>query len=364
MIKTEIRSHIPANKVKSYSMDENTTLNTLDKLGIGVDNLTLKCLMKDVKQVAMDSDIPLSTLPNLSSPVQFLQFWISNIVRVITSARKIDEIAGRTMAGTWKDEEIVQTFLELTGSAKIYGDHTNIPLASWNETFETRSIVRLELGCETGILEEERAGAMRINSASEKKTAIAEALAIAMNKIGFYGYNGGANKTYGLFNDPNLPSYITVALGASNDTEWSTKTFLEITDDIKTAIQSVVSKCGGRFDVYKDSFQLDLPLSVQQYLNTMNTLGTQSVKEWLSSNYPNCRLVFAPELDGANGGSNVMYIIVDKLVETRTLDQYIQDNFRLLGVEKRAKGMIEDYSCATSGIFFKNAIGVSRYTGI
>ena len=33
--------------------------------------------------------------------------------------------------------------------------------------------------------------------------------------IGFYGFNSGANNTYGYLNDPGLGAYVEVATGAS-----------------------------------------------------------------------------------------------------------------------------------------------------
>ncbi|XAO36712.1 major head protein [Pseudomonas phage WP1] len=86
-------------------------------------------------------------------------------MKVITAARKIDEIIGIDTVGSWEDQEIVQGIVEPAGIAVEYGDHTSIPLTSWNASFQRRTIVRGELGLLVGTLEEGRASAIRLNSA-------------------------------------------------------------------------------------------------------------------------------------------------------------------------------------------------------
>ena len=88
--------------------------------------------------------------------------------------------------------------------------------------------MRFEQDMEVMILEEERAAAVRQNSGELKRAAVAQALAIELNRIGFFGYNDGGCRTYGFLNDPSLPNYVTVPQGAGGDTEWSTKTFRKL----------------------------------------------------------------------------------------------------------------------------------------
>ena len=209
-----------------------------------------------------------------------------------------------------------------------------------------------------------RASRMRIDTHKEKAAAAAQSLAIEMNRIGFYGYANGENQTYGLLNDPNLPAYQTVAEGAQTDSSWAKKTFLEITADIITAVSTLVNQLGGLFDPINDEFTLSLSLVSTQWLNTMNELGTKSVYTWLKETYPKIRIESAPELNGANGGSNVFMIHVNQVNGKDTIKQYVQDVLRLIGVEKKAKVTLEDYACATAGVLVQQPIGVVRYSGI
>lgn len=367
--KTEIRLNLAPNQVRKFSFDDygKVSNNDLSALGVGMD----ASIMSDVSAIfgrqsnyAMDASYPLQTTPTISNPVQFFQYWAPEAIEIVTAARKIDDIVGRTIAGSFEDEEIVTTILERTGTARPYTDTANIPLASWNQNFATRSIVRFEEGLEVGYLEGMRASRMRIDSHREKAQAAAESLAIEHNRVGFYGYANGQNKTYGFLNDPSMPAYQTVAAGESSDTTWSKKTFNEITADIITAVSALVNRLKGLFDPTKDSFTLVMSLESTQWLYTMNELGTKSVSAWLKETYPNIRIESAVELNGANGGSNVFYMFVDKINGKDVIKQYVQDVLRLVGVEKRAKVIIEDYASATAGIIVQQPIGIVRYSGI
>ena len=360
--KTEIRLDLAPDKVRKFSLNNQSypvSASDLSALGVSMDS----ALMPSVKQY-FSMDAALQTTASITNPVQFFQYWAAEAVEIVTAARKIDDIIGRTIAGSFEEEEIVTTIMERTGSAHPYTDTANIPLASWNQNFETRSIVRFEEGLEVGYLESLRASRQRIDSHKEKAAAAAESLAIEHNNIGFYGYADGTNKTYGYLNDPFLPAYETVAAGGSGETAWADKTFDEITADIITAVSKLVTNLGGNFDPINDEFVISLALSCTQYLYTLNSLGTKSVSEWIKDTYPKARIEAAVQLDGANGGSNVFYIHVSKVNGKDTVKQYVQEVLRLVGVEKYAKVIREDYASATAGVIVQYPIGVVRYSGI
>jgi hypothetical protein len=359
---TEIRSHIPASKVHSFVWDTKTTEQTLNKLGIGYEKSALKEMQSFY---GMDAAVAGITTPTVTTPIQFLQHWLPNVVEVVTAAKEIDAIAGRTMAGNWYDEEIVMQVLERTGQAVPYGDHTNIPLSSWNLNYETRDIVRFEEGIQVGVLEEMRAGAMNISSQTRKREAAAESLAIELNNIGFFGYNEGNNKTYGFLNDPNLPAYTTVATNGAGtpSTKWKDKTYAQITNDLRTAFAALRTQSGNLFKPERDAAKLVIAVNCMEYLNVENEFG-KSVYDFLKQNYPNVTIESAVQLDGANGGANVFYLFAESINGNPVLNQYVQDVFRLVGTEKRAKVFVEDYSNASAGILVSQPVGIVRYSGI
>lgn len=356
-------SSIPGGKVRSYAIDSKTTEQTLRMLGINYSQDAMAEFRHYAKVTGQDAAPALQTTPSNMTPVQFLQYFIPEVIRVITASRDADAILGRDFAGTWSDEKIVQPVVEHTGQSRPYGDKTNKNLSGYNLNFEERTIVRFEEDVEVGKLEEERAAKVNINAAGELRLAAAESLAINANLVAFFGYNAGVNKTYGILNDPNLGAYQNLPAGSSGQSEWADKTFNEIVADIKTAMATIRVQTGNRFKPERDASVLTLPVSVVDQLQTVNGIGTQSVKQWLNENYPNCRIESAVQFDGANGGDNVFYLTAETLDGKKTANQYMQDALRLVGVEMKAKGFLEVYSNATAGAFYRQPVGTVRFSG-
>lgn len=350
----------------SKTIADNTVRQFMAEIGIGMDAGVERQLQQFY---SMDADLvaPL-TSASIPTPVQFLQQWLPGLVEAITAARKIDDLVGISNQGQWHQEEVVQQIIEYTGQVQIYGDYSVIPLASWNTNYERRSIVNFEEGIQVGKKEEARAAEARINSADSKRTAAAVALEIQRNKIGFNGYNSGANRTYGYLNDPNLPGYVTVANGASASPLWSSKTANEIIADLLGGLTALRVQSQERVDPTKDSITLAIATAAVDRLSTPTTTGF-SVWNWLKENYPNVRVVSAPELNAANGGANVFYMYAESVRDSgsddqRTFIQVVPAKFMTLGVEQKAKSYAESYVNATAGVLCKRPYAVIRRSGI
>lgn len=366
---TTVHHHISAASAATagpfvLSADEVTEYRALAALGIGLDDRSLAGMY-----AAMDANVLTPTIgtPTIGVPAQFLQNWLPGLVRTITQARKIDLLVGISTAGSWEDEEVIQGILEPTGLAVPYGDYTNVPLASFNPSWERRGVVRFEQGIRVGKLEEARMGRVNINSATEKRGAAAISLDILRNRVGFYGYNGGASRVFGFLNDPGLPAYTTVATGAGGGTTWASKTFLEITADIRSAMAALQSQSGDTIDPNETPLILAVSTAAAQFFGVTSEYGN-SVKAWLGE-FSNIRIVSAPELNGANGGANVFYLYPETVQDGSTdggkvFDQIVPTRFQTLGVEQQAKAYIEDYTNATAGVMVKRPWAIVRRTGI
>jgi len=342
---------------RDYVMDEIEAL--LPAIGVGFN----RGVLEKLADYAMDTIAQLPITASIATPIQFLQNWLPGIVEVITAKRSIDELTGRTTVGSWEDEQIVQQVMALTGAAQPYQDTTNVPLASWNQTFVTRTVVRFELGLRVGNLEEARSARVRVDSAASKRTSAALQLEIQRNAVGFYGYNSGTGGTYGFLNDPNLPAYVNNPNGV-----WASATFANIQQDLLTAFQLLRTQSQGRITPNKDALTLALPTACIDYLATTTDFG-MSVWAWLKEFYPNVRVIDAVQLNGANGGANVFYVYADKVADSGTDDQntfvqIVPATFQMLGIQKLAKGYEEDYSNATAGILCKRPYAIVRMTGI
>jgi hypothetical protein len=308
------------------------------------------------------------TTGTIVTPIQFLQNWLPGFVKALTTARKIDELVGIDTIGNWRDEWIVQGLIEPQGNVAVYSDGSNVPLADWNVNWNQRTVVRFESGVQVGRLEQARASAAMVNSDAEKRAASVLQLEIWRNLIGFFGFNSGANQTYGILNDPGLPAYVTVATGVAGLT-WAVKTYLEIQLDLITAFNQLQIQSQDNIDPQAVDTTLAIPFSTAQYLSKQNALGNQSVMQWLKATYPKCRVVTNPQFTAANGGSSVFYLWADEVEDggtddKRTFIQVVPVKFMALGVEQRAKSYVEDFTNATAGIMLKRPYAVVRYSGI
>lgn len=376
-------------------------VSALAKIGMVFDRNTVTQQIRHLNDIgafessAMDSNfMATATQASIPTPIQFLQNWLPGFVKVLTAARKIDEVIGIQTVGSWEDEEIVQGIVEPAAMATEYGDLTNIPLASWNTNFERRTIVRGELGITVGLLEEGRAAAMRLNSAETKRQAAAVGLEIFRNAVGFYGWNSGKGRTFGILNDPNLLPYYSAPFGAWGAAPASGSTINEkwqqIIADIRFAIVQLRVQSGDNIDPLKAKMTMVLPTNKVDYLSITTEFGI-SVSDWLTQTYKGLRIVSALEFQGAGpaadstGGvpittapfqntdkSDVFYLFLDEVdssVDGSTDDgsvfsQLVQTKFITLGVEKKAKSYVEDYSSATAGALCKRPWACVRVVGI
>lgn len=373
---SQTHSYIAPRNVRPFDMKSVTdqAVASLARIGLVFDHSVvteqLQALGKAgaFKGAAMDNNFTaMATTPSLPTPIQFLQAWLPGFVKVMTAARKIDDIVGIKTVGSWEDQEIVQGVVEPAASVTEYGDYTNIPLATWNTNFERRTIVRGEMGMAVGLLEEGRASAMRLNSADTKRQGAAIGLEIFRNAIGFYGWNSGNNRTFGLLNDPSLPAAISApSLG------WAAGTFAKITGDIRAAIVQLRTQSQDQIDPEAVNLTLAIPTNKVDYLSVTTDFGI-SVRDWIKQTYPKMRVTSAPELTGSGAGpSDMFYLFAEEIDGSidgstdggETFAQLVQTKFMTLGVEKRAKSYVEDYANATAGVMCKRPWAVVRMYGI
>lgn len=366
---SKIHSHVAGRNARPLVLTAEDAANfgQLEILGI---NIGSAAVVRDMA-IALDAAPDLSGLTGVASmgaPAQFLQTWLPGFVGLMTAARKIDELVGITTVGNWEDAEIIQGQIEPTGLAQPYGDRTPVPLASWNVNYERRGVARFEQGMNVGRLEEIRTAKMKVNTAAQKRGAAGLALDILRNRVGFYGYNGGTGRIYGFLNDPGLPGYVNVANPGAG-MGWANKTFLQISADIREAAGALQSQSQDNINPRSMATTLAIPTISDTYLTVTSDFGI-SVEDWVKKTYPQMRIVSAPELNGANGGANVFMLYAESVNDSLSDDggqvfmQMVPTKFLTLGVEKRSKDYVEDYSNALAGVMVKRPYAVIRRSGI
>ena len=342
-------------------------------LGISFSDKFLAASHGSGSGIALDAGIiqPVIT-PSGGTPVQFLQEILSGTVHILTVVRKADEVSPVVVAGQWHYEEIALKTMEHTGTPQLYSDHGGLPLGSFHEDYQRRQVIRLEMGIEHTPLADARSSATGTSPQNEKRTALANAFEIIRNDIAFNGFNFGTGKTYGILNDPNLPAYIDVALGAGGDTLWSTKTTVEVINDLSSAYKALEIQAGGNVDPTKDAIDLCIPLAFNHYLTKADGSFSngKTAMEWLKDNYPSTTVVTVPQFAGADAGENVFYLKAISVDNSGTdggesMIQVVPAKMRATGSVLNAKGGVtEGYTSACAGTFVKRAYSVTRYSGI
>ena len=347
----------------------------LRQIGIGLPSRSsVQLAMDSINAAAMDSITNPVTSAAVGTPAQFLQEFLPGVVHVLTRARVGDMLAPMVAAGQWHDEEVVQRVLEHLGKPEAYKDHGDLPVTSWNQTYDRRTIVRFEMGVAVHLLEEARAAAASVNDAVEKRAAATEALEIQRNHVFFNGYNDGTNRTYGFLNDPNLPSYVTVDTGTGGDTTWASKSVNERISDLLTAFSAIRSQSGSRIDPQRDKLILAMASDVVDSLNDLDTLGGAgdygiTVRKWLTENYPNVTVEPVPELNEADSGENAFYVYAERVMDSGTdggnaIVQVCPTKLQALNSVKTVKGFKEGYTNATAGCYVKRGFACVRYSGL
>jgi hypothetical protein len=362
--------HISGRNVRSVPKDMIKSAKDAALFGVGVKSPGVaREMAQQAYAYAADSIQGNVTTPAIPGYIQFLQNWLPGLVTVITAARKIDELTGLSTIGSWEDEQALQRVLEMTGYAVPYGDYTNVPLSDWNMVTVPRTVVRMELGMRVGVLEEMRSAREGVNDSQWKRESCGSQLEISRNLIGFNGYNAGNNNTYGFLNDPGLPAYVNVAAsGSGSSMLWSSKTFLNICADIRTGVVALQNQSQDNINPEDTETVLAVATNAYGYLSVTSDFGI-SVRDWIKTNYPKMRIVSAPQLNTANGGSGVFYLYAERFSDAstdsgRVWEQIVPTKFMVLGVQKLAKAYEEDYANATAGCMLKRPFAVVRYSGI
>lgn len=369
MKNSKVHMSMGATQVRAFTFDEfpKATVGDLAKLGITMNENDLGV------RAAMDAAPNMVTTPSVATPLQFLQWWMPGMIEVVTRARRADAMVGRSIVGSWEDEEVVVTVKEGVGQPQPYGDLTDVPLMSYNVNFVKRTNVRFEAGIKTGPLEDARAARMKINPYNEKRASLGAGVAIGLNEIAFKGYdsynsetNPSGGNTYGILNAPELTAAGTLAAtGTGGARTFASKDYAAICADFTTVMSALRVQTGDNWNPETDAWTCAIASSAYQYLDTQNSLGTQSVREFIQKQYRGVRFISVPELDNM-GGSNVhgMYVIVDRLNGKKCCDQLVTAVLRLLGVEPKIKGTLEGYTYSTAGFVAYQPLGVLRYTGV
>lgn len=252
---------------------------------------------------------------NAGIPVEYTAFLDPAVIKILTAPRRARMIGKEVKIGDWTTPYAKFKTVEETGNVQAYDDYADNGTSDVNLNFPVRDNFVFETVIRYGDREVDTAGMARINLAAEKQRSAANTLDIAMNRADFFGVDG--LRIYGLTNDPNLPSAVTLASGAAGSVLWSKKTTNEIFNDIVLLVGDVSKRSKGLVD---SSSKMKLIVSPENGISLeQSTQYNKSVKEMMKGAFPNMEIVVAEEMNSSSGNMVQVWAEADDEIATVVL---------------------------------------------
>lgn len=272
---------------------------------------------------ACDAQPGLVTVSNAGIPA-FLSTYIDpKLIEVLVSPMKAAEVVGSEVKkGDWTTETAMFPVVESTGETSSYGDYSENGMAGANTNFPQRQSYHYQVMTQWGERELEKAGLARVDWANRLNIASVLTLNKFQNKTYFFGVSGLQN--YGLLNDPNLSAPITPTTKVAGGTSWAVATANEVNKDVQKLYKQLQLQANGLI-------QLDTPMTLAMSPNsevylTNTTDFNVNVQDILKKNFPNLKVVTAPEYATTSG--EFMQLIVDTYEGQRTADVAFTEKLR------------------------------------
>lgn len=290
------------------------------------------------------------------SPTAFLS---PRAIRQIYIDQEWHKLAGRTQEGTFFNDTIVTQVWGRKGTALVYGDRSQAPLVTLIHSDVVRDVARFEVAKEDTYLEVGQDALTGRNTASEKEAAAMSAIRFGMNNAIFFGIAG--QRTYGITNDPNLDAYNSVAK------PWPTASYAEVQQDIINMFTDLHDKSKGLVDE-NANMTLTLPVGYAGVLQKVNSYDQKTLKTWFSENYPNSKVEYVNAFKGANGGANVVYLVVDsgnfEGADITGIEANNQADAHVIITAQTTEGPYTKYAGATAGAMVRHPQFVTRSSGV
>lgn len=265
--------------------------------------------------IAQDAQPALITTPNSGIP-SFLSTYIDPaLIEVLIAPNRAAQVVGEEVKkGDWTTETAMFPVVESVGQVSSYGDFSNTGTADANVNYPQFQSYHYQVVTQWGERELEKQALARIDWANRKKIASVSTLNKFQNGSYFFGVAGLQN--YGLLNSPNLiaPISPTTEASQSDAVLWTDKDALGVYADIQALYAQLQTQADGLIDL---ATPMTLAMSpVSQVALTKVTIYNVNVEDMIKKNFPNMKVVTAPEYATASG--NLVQLIVNELEGQRT----------------------------------------------
>lgn len=329
--------------------------NTLKEYGI---DLSQYKMVGELEEGVMAMDAAPVTTPNAGVPVELLTFFDNRAIKILTAKRAATEIFNEVKMGSRADAVRKFRVVENTGYTQPYSDNADNGKADVNYNFPMRENYLYETTITYGDQEVAETARAKANLISDKQASAASAIAIDTNKFYFRGVAGLQN--YGILNQPNLPAAIVAANGAGGYATWSSKTGTEIYNDIVALMSDIASRTEGNVD-QTTKYTLVVGPSSNAELNKLNAFGTEPVLALIKRNFPNLKVVVAPEYDDT---TKKIQLIANGIDETPTGECAYSEKLIAGRVVPGLSNFRQKFMAGVYGAVIYRPVFVSTMTGI
>lgn len=308
--------------------------------------------------VAMDAQPALVTTSNAGIPAFLSTFIDPKLIEIIVSPMKAAEVVGSEVKkGDWTTETAMFPVVESTGETSSYGDYSENGRAGANTNFPQRQAYHYQVMTQWGERELERAGLARIDWANRLNIASVLTLNKFQNKTYFFGVAGLQN--YGLLNDPNLSAPIVPTTKVAGGTTWTVATALEVLNDVQKLYKQLQTQAGGVLQL--DSGMTLAMSPISEVALTKTTEFNVNVADILKKNFPNLKIVTAPEYSTASG--EFVQLILDEFEGQRTADTAFTEKLRAHPIVIAASSFRQKKSQGTWGTIIYRPAFVAAMLG-
>ena len=308
---------------------------------------------------ACDAQPSLVTVSNAGIPAFLTTYIDPKLIEILVAPMKAAEVVGSEIKkGDWTTETAMFPVVESTGETSAYGDYSANGNAGANTNFPQRQSFTYQVITQWGERELERAGLARIDWANRLNIASALTLNKYQNKTYFFGVDGLQN--YGLLNDPSLFTPITPAVKTAGGTGWTNATGLEVYADIQALFRQLQTQANGLVDL---TSPLTLAMSpTSEVALTKTTEFNVNVSDMLKKNFPNLKVVTAPEY--ATDAGQLVQMLCDEIEGQRTADTAFTEKLRAHPIVIELSSFKQKKSQGTWGTVIYRPFAISQMLGV
>lgn len=310
-------------------------------------------------QLGQDAQPTLITTPNAAIPAFLANLIDPQVVRVLVAPMKINEVLdGDVKKGDWTTLSTQFPVVESTGEVSSYGDWNDNGSSGANANWVARQSYHFQTISQYGERELAMYGLAQLDYKAEVDIGAALVINKFHNKMGFFGVSGLQN--YGLLNDPSLPAAITPTTKTGGGTAWTNAPADEIYADVKKLVTDGITALKGIID-RNTPFTLALSPGREALMTATNQYGI-NVGDLIKKNYPNMRIVTAPEYSTDSG--ELMQLIVRSIDAVDTAFPAFTEKLRAHPVIQGLSNFKQKKSGGGWGSIIRRPIAVRQMLGI